>query len=982
MATARDLTAAIKAFLVRPGEVPPDRIREAAALYAELCRAVNERLRVCAAYLQQGRRTEAIHHAEAAPDVLSLAADLDLPHFAEWVGVCQDHGFDLPERLQLDIARQVNEAYARERELEPLLRKQRAMALARAPLRHRIEVQRALLAADPGQVGWEDDLLALERARVLELAAEAQQAYNAASLPALRAALDELEQPAWRITIPPEQLAAVQRQTREVTVAAATQRLRDLLPQLDEAYIAMSEAECADLVERWERIVADARLTVPGDLAERFAPIKQWVEGRRREAAQEQAFARACGVLEQALGRDVPLPELWQLHAETLQHDRMLPEELEYKFRHEIQSRQLARRRRMRIALLAATPVVLAAAVGVYLAIQRGLDEINAQAYAEDVAAITAERAFDRGESLFARIESESPRLLEHPALAAARTEFDAAAQAAREQRARVGELLAGLDAALARDDPADDAWITATRRQLVEAETLTAELRDPNLAEAVRRRAQAFAPRREAWQSAIDATFQQRLQAWATAEFQGLDTTRLDVDPAGFARTIERLTRELDVIRLTPHVSSTALTAAQFYQQRLAAYASAAADRLAAAAAGNAADAAIARALEVAGVPARYAARLVEAAAVQRDSARAADLSRAPELVPHWEAIQRWEALLRGWDGVPLPDSPAELSDRLAAVTRFRSTLPDGLRFPAERALADYLRRAEQSLSARGVWKGGFADYLRSTPAIATLCMLEAVDGSRFYVDCDAEFTRIAAGLAGEVYTSLSLRNTQRAVIPVGPDVDGPQPSPQRQLADELLDAIAALSADTWRGFGLLAAERIRQAGAVDPILRVAMLDRVLEYVSQADPDIAPTVQALRDEISALGVVDADWVAPDDPAARRLRGVAQRLLEHTDYLAELRERLLDQRAELVDRLSVTPVGYGVALVEQGAWVVRTNVLIRSGTEAWIIAEDRARDGYTLRRIGVANSGTIAIAASDMVGALEGTLVFLWQPRE
>ena len=115
-----------------------DFLRMAAADYSVACDELNERLRRCGTLLKKGLRSEAIQLAEIEPNLLDLVATLDFPERQHWVDVLTLNGIVAPRPLMLDVAADLNEAYAIEQPLTELLRQHRLLALSRGPLSLRV----------------------------------------------------------------------------------------------------------------------------------------------------------------------------------------------------------------------------------------------------------------------------------------------------------------------------------------------------------------------------------------------------------------------------------------------------------------------------------------------------------------------------------------------------------------------------------------------------------------------------------------------------------------------------------------------------------------------------------------------------------------------------------------------------------------------------------------------------------------------------
>jgi hypothetical protein len=146
-----------------PETADPDFLRDSAAMYAEACAEVNDRLRQVARLLHRGLRSEAIQIAEEEPNLLDMVAMLDFAELPAWREMLVNWGMAEPPQLLIDLAADLNKAYADQQPLESLLKQHRTLALARAPLASRIYTLRQIRDADPGNEMWGADLILMER---------------------------------------------------------------------------------------------------------------------------------------------------------------------------------------------------------------------------------------------------------------------------------------------------------------------------------------------------------------------------------------------------------------------------------------------------------------------------------------------------------------------------------------------------------------------------------------------------------------------------------------------------------------------------------------------------------------------------------------------------------------------------------------------------------------------------------------------------
>ena len=170
--------------------------------YSAHCHDANLRLRRCDECLKQGLRSEALHLAEATPNLLDVIAVLDFAERDQLIEVVGMYFFTPPEPLLLDVASALNEAYAQHEPLQKLLESHRLLALGRSPLPQRLSVLRSLAALDEASPHWDLDVREMERARLRELEADSRSAAQRGDAAALKTLLGEVQAADWRETVP------------------------------------------------------------------------------------------------------------------------------------------------------------------------------------------------------------------------------------------------------------------------------------------------------------------------------------------------------------------------------------------------------------------------------------------------------------------------------------------------------------------------------------------------------------------------------------------------------------------------------------------------------------------------------------------------------------------------------------------------------------------------------------------------------------
>ena len=173
-----------------------------AANYAEACRYANERLERCGQLLSAGYRPEALAASEADPDLLQLVAVLTIPELDAWHELIGMYGWQCPEALKTPIANAINDAYAAQKRLAPLLTQHRGLAMQDAPLQQRLGVLRQLAADDPTTAFWREDVASFEQHYADEISAVAQGNLKANNLAAIYDFVNRFENEPWANPLP------------------------------------------------------------------------------------------------------------------------------------------------------------------------------------------------------------------------------------------------------------------------------------------------------------------------------------------------------------------------------------------------------------------------------------------------------------------------------------------------------------------------------------------------------------------------------------------------------------------------------------------------------------------------------------------------------------------------------------------------------------------------------------------------------------
>ena len=238
------LAEAINALLCLDTEVEASVVTGTHQKYDEAVRLVNDRLKKCDALLQKGLRAEALQEAEVEPKLLDVIAILDFDEQELWNDYAERCGFMRVPELLVDVADDLQTAWAAEEPLADLMYRHRLHALARSPLPIRIDIMRQLAKLDRDNPLWDDEIQEFEKTRLADVLEECKTAAALEDLKRLKAVESELKSSDWRVKPSSKLVGFASAKTQELEGKQARAQLIELEPLLNEAY-SLSDVETA-----------------------------------------------------------------------------------------------------------------------------------------------------------------------------------------------------------------------------------------------------------------------------------------------------------------------------------------------------------------------------------------------------------------------------------------------------------------------------------------------------------------------------------------------------------------------------------------------------------------------------------------------------------------------------------------------------------------------------------------------------------------
>ena len=342
----------IRTALTNPGLVAPDKLEEYAQQYAEECAKLNERLRQCVPTLRSGNISEAVRLAEMPPNVIETFNLLDFLGRDEWLGTCDEYGFEPPPPLADNLFQELNDAYLQTSSLEPLLEWQRFHALNGSPLRYRLAVLRSLAKADPMNIDLQNDQETFERARIDELKRDIAEALAKKDAVRLQELYRELTDPGWRITPPKEFL-------QRICATVLDKQVDELIQH----FSAFDYPNAAAVYQSMLNVLRAGQMRMPTAIEKSISAAVQWLQETEGEAQYFSEFQQATEELRESLEGYTSRGELEDLYY-VLQNaatraNHVIPQELETYYRSRIDHLTRVERNRYMIVMAIFIGVIL-----------------------------------------------------------------------------------------------------------------------------------------------------------------------------------------------------------------------------------------------------------------------------------------------------------------------------------------------------------------------------------------------------------------------------------------------------------------------------------------------------------------------------------------------------------------------------------------------------------------------------------------------
>jgi hypothetical protein len=873
------------------GQSRAERVAALAADYLAKCQVANERVRQCSHLLRRGLRSEAIQLAEHAPNLIDLVTLLDFAERSQWCDLLGQYDLPLPPELMIDVAADLNAAYALEQPVAVLLKRHRLQALGRAPLKFRIATMKEIAKADPSNPIWNQDLSKFEKARHEQIQKESQAAAKMMNVGILEALDQELREPGWLMPPPPTLVAATGQRYAQLRTACARKELEQLEPKLLAAHAEFDLEIGRQWRDQWESRVATAGLNDADPLSERVSPVLEWIAAEDRREEDQSQYEAAITALEEVLDGVVTLAKLRGLYEGAVRHEQGIPQTLDERVRERvvILERAASRRSKLIVAGSVVGVLFLTGAIVAGVSFKSHRDAVNSTVAV--IEQLLGEGRLTSAEKYLSDLNASAPQVAAAPEVVAMAAKM-ASLLANESQRQKA--FRQAMDAAIEAAD-----FDHATFESLALAETRLN--RDVKPLAAIRRdQTEVTTLEERIIQSRVEV--QKRLDDAFTAKIELLLTQQTKLEDSKDPATKEAVSEQLrkisalldsggqisdspierlqDLLRRAKRLDK-AIASREQMTRRVEAIASAVGDKQA------------------------YLTALATYVQEFPGTERAKGFEQIQQEQSIWQAIDDWQRWRTRWNRISWTDLDSEAAGELLKDAEKLLANNDIAALPYAVALRDclpYLAAIAQRGPNHSVLIKPLLTLFNNR-SISGLRFVQVRDSGnvikRYYVQEAVKSQPQSGKVTFRYITDFSFKtktfstSLESIVSPASGGSAPDAPAPQDVVAQEALRLLSKHSG--WEETFFTILEHIEQNQVMDPLLKALMFSQIVNVAGKGSFALTKAFAPFREELERADLLmTCNWLDPDDADAKLERVKAANALQRLPDLKQIKAIALE----------------------------------------------------------------------------------------
>ncbi|GIW76581.1 MAG: hypothetical protein KatS3mg104_1644 [Phycisphaerae bacterium] len=965
----RHLVGNIREFCKKADQNHFPQLTDWAARYATLCDNINVRLIRCSDLLRRGLRSEAIFEAEKTPALLDMVSVADFPEFPLWESICAMHQLPQPTRVSIELAAELNEAYSAYRKIAQVLQLHRIAAIALAPIRDRIKILKELIKIDPMTVFWKQDLVELEKVRILQLRSELAEAAKTTNFLRIEAIEQEIQTTQWSVTFPEDLKQTVQKIVDDYRKHKAIESLKQLLPDLSDAYSAMMFDETSVLMDQWFAIVSANNLTVPHDLEEAVGPIQSWVEEERKKRNAWRQFESDCEYLQNALKDSSMESEKLREMMYSLRNTGFpIPEELERNYHNVIHQHELTilrrKRRNILMAGLAAVAVIaLVAFVGKYI-----YDRQEANRLARQITELTVTEKLP--EALAVLEMAKSLGYQDMPEIVTAAKQLTDANEKELKRTQQFAEEIKRITAEIeSKNTKVDFSKVNSLAKtndeklNLLKLKEVHSDLLLAKQKAEIEKANQVITTLNKLVTSAEGSFAEDDLEA---ADRSSAEAQRLLLDlneaslPPEFGVNINLLKDRIDSVH-------TKIQRRKRYSQT------------------------IQDLVDATQTASQFAEQLIKSGKTIDDEARAIVWAETAKLYPHWQTVEQFSDICtriatsiesRQRNPMALIQARQDLSNWIVRNSR-------GVLQSQAKVVFEYINKIDSIANPSSSLRRSFVRILQSNPMSRWL-QLKTKEGTYYVANSDdiipIRINDKVISLRVNYIEAETLDSNQplkkemtldTARIIAGKDSFG-EKSEQSILANSLIQEINQTSLDNWHTFYPRLARKILSADSVDPIIRTILLQLLIEsHVTSQVLPVSSDLRMLLTKISEHNLTNVAWMNPTNTNAAEKRKICIELLKEAKNLPQIFTESQDSWFLNYMQNSIRVIKRGVLFTNRAGSSVRLKNTVENGDIYTVVVDTNGTPVWL--ELGKIIKGTPQITNNSSL-LTDGCMVFVTHP--
>ncbi|QGJ70766.1 Hypothetical protein PBC10988_24640 [Planctomycetales bacterium 10988] len=940
----------------------PQNAAPKAAQFTQLCHQANARLEACQELLQQGYRSEALRRSDWDPPLIDLVASLDFAEFADWQDYTKAHELETPPDLNLEIAKELAEAFAMEAPIQDHLKRFREESLSGASLSKRLGTIFELEYLDPSQPFWKEDLAKFQSAWLEEVPEMINRMYEGRDLRGLKGLRTHLQQEdTWLVETPPDVAQRLERACNRLEKASSKNELAKILQKMKQAMAHDQVQEVYELRDQWGELIERVELPDDHPVHEEVAPVWEYLQEKEDQERRKEAFAIHVQQLENAIIARRPRKELVQIHRQLNLYGMKIPPETDNKYKREIERLKTIAFRNW--ILLGAFLIFVAVGIGMtawrMIANERYKIELAKQR--DQLASLVNQEKFDEGKAFLEQLEKDEP-------IMASDASFEPLVdKLAAEERRRASYL--------EKIEEAEEAGVRLPNDMaLQEAARLARTTEERN--------------RVRNWKTKVDAVQEEQESSRRSVLMQTINDLDRELSSLPEDNPEDRFVLRQKLTRLASNLESTLernRPVPEDLKKRadeLSADLRTRSQRLRLA---DERQEAISRVRRMVGEIPAYRNALEAVIKVQPESPTAEAIKDSLEEVPGLQAVLAWNSFLGVWssDGAQLSPGQAEVR-----VKTTQSFLEENQRLP----ILDDLRtrlRDWQAISARGSGSSSATQALRrmwdNQFIGGPLWRVKTTSGS-FYMESEPSILqsndRFTVRFLSDQNGGTELERVQRdSVLQSG---NAPQiglvdslKSVLSRLNDYARNPVAERQKRNWENIFADLLSTVLKAQEVDPILRVEMMQKIIEVGSRGSLPFAEAFEAHKDALTSSGLDRiTNWVNPEEKEANEQRKIAQTVLENFPSIEDATKDAMSRLQRIGSSIGEPYLWTGwLHQEETGKWTVAFRDRPPRQGDLWVLVAPKTGP-WRFQKVGSLDNREFSLASINPYAFQQGRPVF------